>query len=121
MQRITIVVFILTLLLSTSLMAQATGDYRTNGSGNWSSTAIWQQYNGSSWVAASAAPTGSETITVLSADSVFVDAALSISGTLINQGVVELESEEGLYRIPFDRVKKAHLVYRFEDEGTAEG
>jgi ribosome maturation factor RimP len=39
----------------------------------------------------------------------------------INEGVVELESEGAVYRIPFDRVRKAHLVYRFEQEGAAEG
>ena len=39
----------------------------------------------------------------------------------INEGVVELESEGAVYRIPFDRVRKAHLVYRFEEEGAAEG
>ncbi|RPI27598.1 MAG: ribosome maturation factor RimP [Acidobacteria bacterium] len=37
----------------------------------------------------------------------------------IKEGVVELESDGDLYRIPFDRIRKAHLVYRFEDEGAA--
>jgi hypothetical protein len=89
MARITAFVFILIFILTTSLLAQSAGDYRTNGSGNWSSAVIWQQYSGSAWGAAGTAPTGSETITVQSVDSVFVDAALSISGTIISKGVVE--------------------------------
>ncbi len=39
----------------------------------------------------------------------------------IREGVVELESEGTLYRIPFERVRKAHLVYRFDGERAAEG
>jgi len=89
MQKITIFIFILTLLLSTSVFAQTIGDYRTKASGNWSPAAIWERYNGSSWTAIGTPPTGTETITVQSGDSVFVNVAVSISDTLINQGIVE--------------------------------
>ncbi len=67
-----------------SLVAQATGDFRTNGTGggNWSAAGTWQTFNGSSWVAASAAPTGSEMITVQHQDSVTVDVNVTVSGTL---------------------------------------
>jgi hypothetical protein len=89
MQKITMVIFILTLFLAMSLFAQTAGDYRTKASGNWSAAQNWQRYNGSSWAAIGTPPTGAETITILSTDSIFVDVAVSISDTLINQGVVE--------------------------------
>ena len=71
------------------LFAQATGDYRTQASGNWSSAAIWQVYNGSAWVNFGTPPDGSQVITVLSTDSVYVDAPVSIADTLIQQGIIE--------------------------------
>jgi ribosome maturation factor RimP len=36
----------------------------------------------------------------------------------IDQGVVELDSEGAIYRIPFSQIRKANLVYRFEDTGA---
>ncbi len=91
MNRIATYIFIMSIFASTLLMAQVpvTGDYQTRDSGNWSNAQVWQTYNGAAWVNVATAPTGSETITVLAADSVFVDAAVSISGTLVNQGIVE--------------------------------
>ena len=68
--------------------AQTTGDYRTAtpAAGNWSAASTWQRYNGTAWVAAPSAPTGTGVITIQSADSVFINVAVSISGTLSNQG-----------------------------------
>ena len=79
----------LILILSSFLMAQQVGDYRTQSSGDWSSPQIWQQYNGSTWGNTGSPPTGNETITVLSPDSVFVNVMITITDTLINQGIVE--------------------------------
>jgi hypothetical protein len=91
MKNVGTMMFTLTfmLILSTSLMAQSVGDYRTRASGDWSNAQIWQRFNGTSWVNISTPPTGTETITVQSADSVFVNVAVSITGTLVNQGIVE--------------------------------
>ena len=89
MPRFTSFVLILILLLSTFLLAQTTGDYRTKASGNWSAAQNWERYNGSTWAAIGTPPTGAETITVQTGDSVFVDVAVSITGTLVNQGKVE--------------------------------
>ncbi|MDZ7260773.1 MAG: T9SS type A sorting domain-containing protein, partial [candidate division KSB1 bacterium] len=58
-------------------------------SGDWSNAQIWQRFNGTSWVATANPPTGSETITIQSTDSVFVNVAISITGKLVNQGIVE--------------------------------
>ncbi len=89
MPRFTSFVFILILLLSISLLAQTTGDYRTKASGNWSAAQNWERYNGSTWAAIGTPPTGAETSTVQSGDSIFIDAAVFISGKLVNQWKVE--------------------------------
>jgi uncharacterized protein YdeI (BOF family) len=85
-------VLTLALISTTSLMAQSVGDYRTRASGDWSSAQIWQRFNGASWLNAGTPPTGAETITVQSADSIFVNTAVSITGTLVNRGIVEADS-----------------------------
>lgn len=86
----TVVTFLAVMLMSaTDVLAQRVGDYRSNGTGggNWSAPATWQRWNGTSWVAATTPPTGTaQTITVRSTDSVYVDAAATISDTLKNQG-----------------------------------
>ena len=84
-----IISLILMLFLSTFLYAQTAGDYRTKASGNWNMAQNWEMFNGSVWGAIGTPPTGSETITIQSADSIFVNIGVSISGTLINQGIVE--------------------------------
>lgn len=91
MRKVGTSIFVLTFLLisSTALIAQSEGDYRTRDSGNWSMAQNWERYNGTAWVAIGSPPTGSETITVLSEDSVFVSTPISITGTLVNQGIVD--------------------------------
>lgn len=82
-------IIILMLFLSSSIIAQTAGDYRTKASGDWSKAQNWERFNGSVWGAIGTPPSGSETITVRSADSIFVNIAISIAGTLVNQGIVE--------------------------------
>lgn len=82
-------VAIMQLLWAIGLMAQTAGDYRTKASGDWSMAQNWERFNGSVWGATGTAPTGAGTITIRSTDSIFVNIAVSITGTLINQGVVE--------------------------------
>ncbi|UCF64015.1 MAG: T9SS type A sorting domain-containing protein [bacterium] len=89
MKKSRILIVFLMLILSASLFSQSVGDYRTRNSGDWSTAAIWEIYNGSSWVPVGSPPNGSETITVLAADSVFVNLPVTISDTLINQGIVD--------------------------------
>lgn len=82
-------VVIIQLILVMTLIAQTAGDYRTKASGDWSMAQNWERFNGSVWGATGTAPTGAETITVRSVDSIFVNIAVSITDTLINQGIVE--------------------------------
>jgi hypothetical protein len=91
MKKIGTLIFVcfLVLISSLPLAAQSAGDYQTQDSGDWSNAQIWQVYTGSAWVNTGTAPDGSQTITILSADSVFVDVPVSISDTLINQFIVE--------------------------------
>jgi len=77
-------------------MGQQVGDYRSNGSGNWSTVANWQQWNGTSWVAAATAPNGSgDTITVRNADSIAVDVATTISHILQCTGTARVSDGGG--------------------------
>jgi Secretion system C-terminal sorting domain len=97
----TILTFLsLVLVSAATVLAQATGDYRTPGTGlvgsAWSSASTWQTYNGSGWVNASTAPSGSETITLQAPDSVNVDVAVTISGVLVSTGGVLVNSETQL-------------------------
>lgn len=71
---------------STILYAQTIGDYRSNGTGIWSNAGIWQRFNGTNWVGASTPPTGSETITIRSGDSVYINAVVNLTGILKNEG-----------------------------------
>lgn len=81
------------LFATTGAIAQDNGDFRSTADGDWSATATWQTYDGSDWVAASAAPDGSENITILEGDSVNV-----ASGTVTISGHVTVE---GLSEDPF--------------------
>ena len=75
------VIVSLMLFLSANIFAQANGDYRSNGQGKWNAASTWQTYNGASWVSASAAPTGSENITIR--DSVDVNIPVTITGKIV--------------------------------------
>jgi len=67
------------------LIGQSVGDYRSLISGNWSTAATWETWNGSSWVPAGNPPNGSENITV--DDTVGVDVAVNISGYITVNGI----------------------------------
>jgi hypothetical protein len=86
----TLLGFTLLAFVPGSGLAQKSGDFRTNGTGggNWTAAATWQKYNGASWVATATAPTGAQKATILSADSVYIDAAISVTDTLVNQGLL---------------------------------
>jgi len=79
------------LFFSTGLLAQISGDYQTANTGNWSAIATWQTWNGTSWVAASAAPSSSNTtasnvVTILNGHTVTLDASVTANKIVINSG-----------------------------------
>ncbi len=88
--RTTIIALIVFLIGVTGIAnAQSVGDYRSNTTGgNWSAAGNWERWNGTAWSLPAAPPTGSETITIRATDSIFVNVAVSISGTLRNQGKI---------------------------------
>ncbi len=55
--------------------SQNAGDFRSAGTGDWSNLAIWQTYNGSSWIGASTIPDTLGHTTIQSGDSVSVTTA----------------------------------------------
>lgn len=64
-----------------------TGEFRTAGSGNWNAVATWQRYNGSSWVAATAAPSNSDgIITIQNGHTVTVTAAVTADQIVVASG-----------------------------------
>jgi hypothetical protein len=88
LQYLILVVCFLT-LAATPLIAQSVGDYRSAvTAGNWNSAASWQRWNGTNWAIPGAAPTGSEFITIQGTDSINVNVATTITGTLKNQGKI---------------------------------
>ena len=67
--------------------AAVSNDYRSITSGSWNSTSTWQRYNGSSWVAATSAPTSShKTITIQSGHTVNVTANVTVDQVVIAAG-----------------------------------
>ena len=63
------------------------GAYRTQASGNWSDASIWQTFNGTSWVTASAAPDyNNGVITILPTHNVTVTASVSVDQLHVEAG-----------------------------------
>lgn len=81
-----LVIASLIFFLSGIISPQTTGDFRSNGQGKWNATGTWQTYNGTTWVNASTAPTGSENITLQATDSVDVNIPVIITGRMIGMG-----------------------------------
>lgn len=84
------VLFIILFFSVISSFSQATGDYRSAGTGTWATLGTWERYNGSTWVT----PTGvqgtptnaSGVITIQSPHIVTVAASVSTDQTTINTG-----------------------------------
>lgn len=87
-----LVVLLLAVASATSLFAQAVGDYRSAAplpaGGVWNTAGYWERWNGSAWTLAPTPPDGSHVITILAGDSIYVNVAVSITGTLVNQGAL---------------------------------
>jgi hypothetical protein len=74
---------------STTLQAQRTGDYRSNvaTTGVWSDASSWERFDGTSWVAAAAAPSSSDgIITIQDGDSIQLTSATTIDQVRVASG-----------------------------------
>lgn len=90
---------IISFLFTTTVYAQSTGDFKTIGSGNWSSPGIWQRFNGSNWVNAIAPPTTSDgIITISSGDSITV--TNNVDTTFADQVVINTGGILNVFQTP---------------------
>ena len=68
-------------------LAQSAGDYRSAKSGNWTDITVWQRYNGTKWVAASAYPTSADgIISIQDLTAVTINATIAIDQTVVDAG-----------------------------------
>jgi fibronectin-binding autotransporter adhesin len=64
-----------------------TGAYRSATSGNWAAVGTWERWNGSAWVAASAAPaTSDDVVTIRNGHTVTVAASVSSDQVIVEAG-----------------------------------
>jgi hypothetical protein len=66
------------LVFAGTAFAQDAGDYRSAAAGDWSEVATWSTYDGTAWVDASAAPDGSENVSI--SHVVSVDGDVTVTG-----------------------------------------
>ena len=83
---------LLVLVSATNMFAQAVGDYRSAAplpaGGVWGTAGYWQRWNGTAWALATTPPSGSQVITIVTGDSIYINVPVSITGTLRNQGAL---------------------------------
>lgn len=90
--RTLFLLFILSFTMLTgafSVSAQTAGDYRSVVSGNWTTLATWQYYNGSAWVAATAYPgqnPGTQNVSIIGGFVVTLDANIPNQFTSLTIG-----------------------------------
>lgn len=84
-----ILILIASSLISFSVFAQSSGDYRSIVSGNWNDASKWEMYNGTNWVSATTYPgqnSGTGVVTVMNGTEIKITGSLShpISSLYIN-------------------------------------
>ena len=83
-------VFILCFTIITS--SQDVGDFRSVATGSWTSTSIWQSYNGSSWVSATTYPgqvTGTNNVFIQGGYSVTISSSIpnAFNSLIVGDGI----------------------------------
>lgn len=83
------------LFYSLGVISQNIGDYRSNGSGEWTTASTWQVYNGTTWVTATTYPgqnAGTYDVTIQSGHTVSLSSAITTAsmGNIIINGNLEL-------------------------------
>ncbi|MCD8453948.1 hypothetical protein LNJ08_06035 [Tenacibaculum finnmarkense genomovar ulcerans] len=74
--------FLFFVFIFTNTFAQSLNDYKTISSGNWTTIAVWQRYNGTSWVAATYYPGNGATndVSIVNNNNILV--GITIAGTI---------------------------------------
>ena len=85
------ILILLSILTITWAYGQEVGDFRSSSSGNWTTVAIWETYNGTSWVAATTYPgqtTGTNDVFIIGGFSVTLTSTItnSINSVIIGDG-----------------------------------
>jgi hypothetical protein len=80
-------VFFCALFAHFHLQAQSTDDYQTNGNVNFAASTNWQRYNGTNWVAATAAPSNTNgVITIRNGHTATVGATKTLDQVVVQSG-----------------------------------
>ncbi|MEE4000464.1 hypothetical protein V1T75_08935 [Tenacibaculum sp. FZY0031] len=80
MKFLTISIFSFLVLSTTNIFSQSLNDYRTIASGNWTTTSIWEVYNGVAWIPATTYPgqvAGTNDVTISNGATVTINSAIS--------------------------------------------
>ena len=77
------------------IYGQIAGDYRTNGSGNWNQTGIWQTYNGTAWVAAIVKPGLANSVFIQSTHVITLTGDESVNNLNIAKGTSNTNTNKG--------------------------
>jgi hypothetical protein len=86
-KHLLIFLFSFTCLFPILSKSQSIGDYRTAGSGNWSSASTWDMYNGLIWTSALLPPSSlNGAITIRNGHTVTVTANTTVDDVTINTG-----------------------------------
>ncbi|PXY44562.1 T9SS sorting signal type C domain-containing protein [Flavobacterium hydrophilum] len=78
------VLFFTVFLFGNTVFGQTTGDYRSVGTGNWTTPASWEYYNGTVWVAATSYPgqnAGTGTVTIRNSHVITLNNSITNSFT----------------------------------------
>jgi hypothetical protein len=76
------------LSLSTGLLAQTDGDYRTKANGNWNDFVnTWEVFSAGSWIAAGHSPTSADgVISILNGHTILVNVDITADQIVVNNG-----------------------------------
>ncbi len=88
--RKNLLLFFVTILVCFQIVnATSAGDYKTVASGNWSTLAIWQTYNGTRWLPATTVPSYTNGVIIISTgDSVTVSDTIYADQLVVNAGAI---------------------------------
>jgi hypothetical protein len=84
--KVVICLLVISLCISISYAQLSSGDYRSIASGNWNAASTWEVYDGSTWSAASVAPTATNNVFIQIGHTVTLTQAEACNDININTG-----------------------------------